>query len=1216
MNAKFSSYKQVTTPTVKFLDNRAVAPFSPRARAIRTAVATLLCLVVLGPTLASTALAHGQLHAKACAGAESDEYWCDDKFRNHVAGQDVVADIYYIGGWGGDAGAYVHVWSPSANSWSYYKWRYVSCTCCDCGYAKTHAGHHPPSAVALHEALDEAPADGTTQLKAPPEEAETTGQFGLSALTITQEEKVMAFDFGQDPAARLQVDARNLRPGDEASSSFTLNVNGLEGKLLLRVRDGRATLSASGLFENVRLRVEQSPTGDNLFLVRLNSALNFQMPGLVEEAAIEADLDGEHIIAPSNCVPVAITSQPRSVTHDVCAADGVTFTVNGTGTGPLKFQWYFNGAAIPNATSATYAIDPVTPSDAGSYAVKVSNPCGSAMSDAAILTVLKDTTPPVIICPPNITTEAQFADGAVVRWEVLARDNCDPAVTVQCDLPSGSEFDIGTTRVTCEAVDASGNQARCSFTVTVTGQPPLRLDKAGSTRDPNLLLRWTGDRVLQTTDSLTPPAFWRNVADAPDVRDDERVLPLPKTGPKGFFRLATRRPWIPEVPAGFDDSNFDLLPEHIAIPALPNPFPIWSPTYHIRIHGIATADNDGSHAATITAAGLVTKVSGLNAFYAPMGIQFDFDPATNFETINSTLLNRDWDLLIDPADYTNPNSPPPDTGVDDKPHTAARIQEARQHRGKLVIYFRHGDKWVFDAALGHWKLSNATGASSSWAGEYVRMTRGGGAAVDLAHETGHYLQNRHPFVGSIATVSDAADAIKKYVEDYGYPKSEGLNALDGDKVFVLDTAPDAKGSIFENANLDPCGPVDHIDIPVNFSDNTSKTYVLKPDRGNIMSYFKGCTEFAHYFSDDQAARTRDGLENGLRHSLISRKADDLAVQITRQGDVSDIAASEISVVRTGFRQFVTALRDGDGNLRLIAWRASSDTQIVRQGEASAGAVSKVSACSLGLGLVSTAVRDTSGNLKVIVWKVTSGGQITRQGDDSAGAVSEIASCRLGIEALATAVRDGDGHLQVILWHVTADGQITRKDDASAGAISQVAICPAGSHRVATAVRTASGSLKVILWEATAEGEDVVRLGSGVAGAISHVDSFNLDRDLLATSVRDGSGDLKVIAWQITDDGEVIRRDDAVGPLITRAASCRLGVDMLATAVRSDIGNLRVLAWKVTSNGSAVTLLDESVPGAAGYVSEVSTCRVGLGSIVTAVRDNGGALKVILWEIAP
>ncbi|MBL0102493.1 MAG: HYR domain-containing protein [Bacteroidetes bacterium] len=73
---------------------------------------------------------------------------------------------------------------------------------------------------------------------------------------------------------------------------------------------------------------------------------------------------------------------------------------------------------------------------------------------------------PFLVCPSdmNVNTDAGSC-GAVVAFSPIATDNC--AFTLTSTPASGSVFPIGTTVVTCEATDASGNQSTCTFNVTV-----------------------------------------------------------------------------------------------------------------------------------------------------------------------------------------------------------------------------------------------------------------------------------------------------------------------------------------------------------------------------------------------------------------------------------------------------------------------------------------------------------------------------------------------------------------------------------------------------------------------------------------------------------------------------------------------------------------------------------------------------------------------------
>lgn len=87
--------------------------------------------------------------------------------------------------------------------------------------------------------------------------------------------------------------------------------------------------------------------------------------------------------------------------------------------------------------------------------------------------VVRDDEAPTIVCGGNVATNTQPGQCyAVVDFAPNFADNCAGA-TVSCEPAAGSPFPKGITTVTCAAIDASGNTASCSFTVTVTdGEPP------------------------------------------------------------------------------------------------------------------------------------------------------------------------------------------------------------------------------------------------------------------------------------------------------------------------------------------------------------------------------------------------------------------------------------------------------------------------------------------------------------------------------------------------------------------------------------------------------------------------------------------------------------------------------------------------------------------------------------------------------------------------
>ena len=140
-------------------------------------------------------------------------------------------------------------------------------------------------------------------------------------------------------------------------------------------------------------------------------------------------------------------------------------------------------------------------------------------------------------------------------------------------------------------------------------------------------------------------------------------------------------------------------------------------------------------------------------------------------------------------------------------------------------------------------------------------------------------------------------------------------------------------------------------------------------------------------------------------------------KIERRGDSGNQAGGVGEIAMAGS---VTAVRNDSGNLELISWRVSPDGREIKRladsgtqaGEASSIAISQFSPTRFV-----TAVRAGNGSLKLIAFDVDSAGAITRTGDsgDQAGAVSDIALATPTYNKLTTAVRNGSGNLEVINW---------------------------------------------------------------------------------------------------------------------------------------------------------------------------------------------------------
>ncbi|MGB3018969.1 MAG: hypothetical protein WBC65_14270 [Ignavibacteria bacterium] len=645
--------------------------------------------------------------------------------------------------------------------------------------------------------------------------------------------------------------------------------------------------------------------------------------------------------------------------------------------------------------------------------------------------------------------------------------------------------------------------------------------------------------------------------------------------------------------------------------------------YKLRIQIIAPANDDGSDAANITPSQVSAKLETVNEILAPANIEFIFDETNDFLKIHSTLINREFTPLELPNVGNSKWDHEPT--VDSQSHTRARTNIAMQFPGKLTVIFRNRKKLDTDDN-GNWEIVNKGGGSSSANSHFVNMSTISNG-VDLAHEIGHYLQLPHTFVGGVEKVSDAAALIKEYVED-GHDEDEGMTALDGDRNVVLDTPGDCKSAIFESEDLDPCGEEGEITIPVNFGESI-RLYTLAPDRNLVMSYFKGCSETGDKtISPQQARRIRDGLELRHRHDLIS-SSPSFNYSINRGGSATggEVSEVEVALVRAG--RIAAAVRDGNGDLKVIVFDISdAGKKVTRRGSESGGAVSKISVCGLGQNLIATAVITSSKKLKIIIWRIEANGNVMRLGDASGeGEVNDVACCisryNLGNNYMATAVRMKDGTMKVNVWETYVNGTLKHRAEASAGKINvpksgittpRLSICIVGANGLLTSIRDESHVLKSILWEF----DDDKKLRR--SGSIEHdepstgwISGGTVGRSVAVTAFQNKDKGLRLQAYGILEEGRFIEmRGSASAGSIGDVSLCRLGTEMVMTGLRVGADKLKLILWNVTKSGDhIIRLCDKS---ASDVYSKLSMCHSDRNQLITAMRDNSGNLKVVCWYL--
>jgi hypothetical protein len=163
-----------------------------------------------------------------------------------------------------------------------------------------------------------------------------------------------------------------------------------------------------------------------------------------------------------------------------------------------------SGAAATFTVSATDLVDgAVTPScsstSGSTFPLGITTVICTAIdshsngSSGSFTITVRDTTPPALHLPANITAEATSAAGATVTYAATATDIVDGNVTPSCAPASGSTFALGTTTVTCTATDAHLNTSTGTFTVTVRDTTPPTITSV--TADPHEII-WPPNHKL------------------------------------------------------------------------------------------------------------------------------------------------------------------------------------------------------------------------------------------------------------------------------------------------------------------------------------------------------------------------------------------------------------------------------------------------------------------------------------------------------------------------------------------------------------------------------------------------------------------------------------------------------------------------------------------------------------------------------------------------
>lgn len=168
----------------------------------------------------------------------------------------------------------------------------------------------------------------------------------------------------------------------------------------------------------------------------------------------------------SNAILSELQNLPAEVTHSVSCPSGVTVTLS-----PAS-------QTVTSGDTATFDETIVVANDAPqgqTLSCDVTflingEPAGPDFVQQVHVEVL-DVTPPEVIVESKVV-EASGPDGAVVDYNATAHDNVDGPLTPTCEPPSGSQFPLGSTTVTCTATDAADNTGTGTGTIQVVDTTP------------------------------------------------------------------------------------------------------------------------------------------------------------------------------------------------------------------------------------------------------------------------------------------------------------------------------------------------------------------------------------------------------------------------------------------------------------------------------------------------------------------------------------------------------------------------------------------------------------------------------------------------------------------------------------------------------------------------------------------------------------------------